>query len=397
MSGFRDPLRIETPTPGAATRLVIRQPDDWHVHLRDGDMLRAVVNETARQFARAIVMPNLVPPVTTVAAAEAYRSRIQAALAPGLAFTPLMTAYLTDTIDPCEIERGFETGVFTAAKMYPAHATTNSAQGVTDIQRIYHVLEVMQRIGMPLLLHGEVADHRVDVFDREAVFIERVLAKLLAAFPALRVVLEHITTEAAVAFVETAGPNLGATITPHHLVINRNAMFEGGIRPHMYCLPVAKRERHRLALRRAATSGNPKFFFRHGLSAARGRREGIRLRMRRHFQRSRGAGNLRGGFRRGRRAGETGSLRRRTWSPLLWSFSQYGLYRPRTDTAKSVSNHGCRQHSHDTVSGERDPRLDLSRTIERRLLAWPKRAILTPVERPLSPPCTARNRSLRPR
>ncbi len=260
MSGFRDPLRIETPTPGAATRLVIRQPDDWHVHLRDGDMLRAVVNETARQFARAIVMPNLVPPVTTVAAAEAYRSRIQAALAPGLAFTPLMTAYLTDTIDPCEIERGFETGVFTAAKMYPAHATTNSAQGVTDIQRIYHVLEVMQRIGMPLLLHGEVADHRVDVFDREAVFIERVLAKLLAAFPALRVVLEHITTEAAVAFVETAGPNLGATITPHHLVINRNAMFEGGIRPHMYCLPVAKRERHRLALRRAATSGNPKFF-----------------------------------------------------------------------------------------------------------------------------------------
>jgi dihydroorotase len=258
MPGFRDPLRI--PTPGAATRLVIRQPDDWHVHLRDGDMLRAVVNETARQFARAIVMPNLVPPVTTVAAAEAYRSRIQAALAPGLAFTPLMTAYLTDTIDPGEIERGFGSGVFTAAKLYPAHATTNAAQGVTDIERIYPVLEVMQRLGMPLLVHGEVVDHHVDVFDREAVFIERVLAKLLAAFPALRVVLEHITTEEAVAFVETAGPNLGATITPHHLVINRNAMFKGGIRPHLYCLPVAKRERHRLALRRAATSGNPKFF-----------------------------------------------------------------------------------------------------------------------------------------
>lgn len=260
MSGFSDPVTIKTPTPGAATRLVIRQPDDWHVHLRDGAMLGTVVNETARQFARAIVMPNLVPPVTTVAAAEAYRSRIQAALAPGLAFTPLMTAYLTDTIDPGEIERGFGSGVFTAAKLYPAHATTNAAQGVTDIERIYPVLEVMQRLGMPLLVHGEVVDHHVDVFDREAVFIERVLAKLLAAFPALRVVLEHITTEEAVAFVETAGPNLGATITPHHLVINRNAMFEGGIRPHLYCLPVAKRERHRLALRRAATSGNPKFF-----------------------------------------------------------------------------------------------------------------------------------------
>ncbi|PWB90554.1 dihydroorotase [Methylocystis sp. MitZ-2018] len=250
---------IKTAT-GAATRLIIRQPDDWHVHLRDGAMLRAVVNETARQFARAIVMPNLIPPVTTVAAAEAYRSRIQAALAPGLAFTPLMTAYLTDTIEPGEIERGFGSGVFTAAKLYPAHATTNAAQGVTDIERIYPVLEVMQRLGMPLLVHGEVVDHHVDVFDREAVFIERVLTKLLAAFPALRVVLEHITTKEAVAFVETVGPNLGATITPHHLVINRNAMFEGGIRPHLYCLPVAKRERHRLALRRAATSGNPKFF-----------------------------------------------------------------------------------------------------------------------------------------
>ena len=260
MSGFSDPVTIRTPTPGAATRLVIRQPDDWHVHLRDGAMLGTVVNETARQFARAIVMPNLVPPVTTVAAAEAYRSRIQAALAPGLAFTPLMTAYLTDTIDPGEIERGFGSGVFTAVKLYPAHATTNAAQGVTDIERVYPVLEMMERLGMPLLVHGEVVDHRVDVFDREAVFIERVLTKLLAAFPALRVVLEHITTEEAVAFVEAAGPNLGATITPHHLVINRNAMFEGGIRPHLYCLPVAKRERHRLALRRAATSGNPKFF-----------------------------------------------------------------------------------------------------------------------------------------
>lgn len=242
------------------TRLVMRQPDDWHVHLRDGQMLTAVVNHTARQFARAIVMPNLRPPVTTTAAASAYRERIRSAVAPGLAFTPLMTAYLTDGIDPLEIERGFTSGVFTAAKLYPAHATTNSDHGVTDVERIYPVLERMQRLGMPLLLHGEVTDRHIDIFDREAVFIDRVLTRVIAAFPALKIVLEHITTEDAVRFVEAAGPNLGATITPHHLVINRNAMFEGGIRPHLYCLPVAKRERHRLALRHAATSGNPKFF-----------------------------------------------------------------------------------------------------------------------------------------
>ncbi len=242
------------------TRLTMRQPDDWHVHLRDGKMLSAVVNHTARQFARAIVMPNLAPPVTTVAAAEAYRTRICAALAPGLAFTPLMTIYLTDGIDSAEIERGFATGVFTAAKLYPAHATTNSAHGVTDIERIYSIFDLMQRIGMPLLLHGEVTDRQVDIFDREAVFIDRILTKVIASFPNLKIVFEHITTAEAVAFVAAAGPNLAATITPHHLVINRNAMFEGGIRPHMYCLPVAKRERHRLALRRAATSGSPKFF-----------------------------------------------------------------------------------------------------------------------------------------
>jgi dihydroorotase len=247
-------------TSALPRRLVLRRPDDWHVHLRDGAMLAAVVNETAHQFARAIIMPNLDPPVTTVAVAEAYRARIRAALAPGLAFTPLMTAYLTDGIDPAEIERGFKSGVFTAAKLYPAHATTNSAQGVTDARRIFGVLDVMQRIGMPLLLHGEVTDHDVDVFDREAVFIDRVLAGIVADFPSLKIVFEHITTAEAVAFVETSGPNVAATITPHHLMINRNAMFDGGIRPHLYCLPIAKRERHRLALRRAATSGNPKFF-----------------------------------------------------------------------------------------------------------------------------------------
>ncbi|MFN6940516.1 MAG: amidohydrolase family protein, partial [Parvibaculum sp.] len=213
-----------------AARLTLRRPDDWHVHLRDGAMLASVVNYTARQFGRAIVMPNLNPPVTTVAAAKAYRDRILAAVEPGLAFTPLMTCYLTDAIDAGEVERGFAEGVFTACKLYPAHATTNSAHGVTDIRNIYGVLEVMQRIGMPLLVHGEVTDRHVDIFDREAVFIERILKKLLAAFPALKVVFEHITTADAVAFVEAGGPNLAATITPHHLAINRNAMFDGGIR-----------------------------------------------------------------------------------------------------------------------------------------------------------------------
>ena len=246
--------------PAALRRLTLRRPDDWHVHLRDGDMLTSVVNFTARQFARAIVMPNLRPPITTVAAAKGYRDRILAAVEPGLAFEPLMTCYLTDTIDAGEVERGFAEGVFTACKLYPANATTNSAHGVTDIRNIQPVLEVMQRIGMPLLIHGEVTDREVDIFDREAVFIERILAKLIADFPALKVVFEHITTADAVSFVEAGGPNLAATITPHHLAINRNAMFDGGIRPHVYCLPVAKRETHRLALRRAATSGSAKFF-----------------------------------------------------------------------------------------------------------------------------------------
>ena len=247
-------------TGAAVERLTLRRPDDWHVHLRDGAMLASVVDYTARQFGRAIVMPNLKPPVTTVAAARAYRERILAAVEPGLEFTPLMTCYLTDGMDPGEVERGFAEGVFTACKLYPAHATTNSAAGVTDVRHIHSVLEAMERIGMPLLIHGEVTDHEVDIFDREAVFIDRVLRKLVVDFPALKVVFEHITTADAVAFVEASGPNVAATITPHHLAINRNAMFEGGIRPHFYCLPIAKRERHRLALCRAATSGSPKFF-----------------------------------------------------------------------------------------------------------------------------------------
>lgn len=223
-------------------------------------MLAAVANFTAQQFARAIVMPNLDPPITTVAAAEAYRSRIMAAIRPGLSFTPLMTCYLTDGIDPAEVKAGFAKGVFTACKLYPAHATTNSHHGVTDVQNIYPVLEVMQSIGMPLLLHGEVTEQHVDIFDREAVFIDRILSKLIRDFPALKVVFEHITTEEAATFVAEGPATLAATITPHHLDFNRNAMFEGGIRPHFYCLPVAKREHHRLALRKAATSGSAKFF-----------------------------------------------------------------------------------------------------------------------------------------
>ena len=240
--------------------LTIRRPDDWHVHLRDGAMLQAVAGHTARQFARAIVMPNLIPPVTRASDAAAYRERIRAALPDGADFTPLMTAYLTDATDPDDLAAGFADGVLTAAKLYPAGATTNSASGVTDIRNIRRVLERMQDIGMVFCIHGEVTDPDVDVFDREAVFIERVLAPLRGELPGLKMVFEHATTEEAVAFVEGAGPGVAATITPQHLHLNRNAMLVGGIRPHAYCLPVAKREKHRLALRRAATSGSPKFF-----------------------------------------------------------------------------------------------------------------------------------------
>ena len=238
--------------------LTIRRPDDWHVHLRDGAMLETVAPYTARQFARAIVMPNLSPPITNVAAASAYRTRIVAAAGPG--FTPLMTCYLTDASEPDGIARGFAEGVWAAAKLYPANATTNSAEGVTDIRNIRPSLERMQAIGMPLLIHGEGTDPDVDIFDREAVFIDRVLAGLVRDFPGLKIVLEHITTAEAADFVHSAPATVAATITPQHLIINRNAIFAGGLRPHAYCLPVAKREAHRLVIRKAATSGSPKFF-----------------------------------------------------------------------------------------------------------------------------------------
>ena len=239
--------------------ITIRRPDDWHVHLRDGEMLQRVATYTARQFSRAIVMPNLAPPVTSVDAARAYRDRILDAMK-GHDFTPLMTCYLTDSVDPDELARGHAEGVWVAAKLYPAGATTNSASGVTDIRNIYPALEKMQEIGMVFCIHGEVTDPDVDVFDREAVFIKRTLAPLVRDFPDLKMVLEHITTRRAAEFVASAPANVAATVTPQHLHLNRNALFQGGLRPHAYCLPVVKREEHRLAVRKAAVSGSPKFF-----------------------------------------------------------------------------------------------------------------------------------------
>jgi dihydroorotase len=239
-------------------KITIRRPDDWHVHLRDGDMLRAVAPHTARTFGRAIVMPNLNPPVATTALALAYKDRILKTIDGD--FDPLMTVYLTDNTDPDDIERGFVGGHIKAAKLYPAGATTNSDQGVTDIGKISNVLERMEAIGMPLLVHGEMTDPSIDIFDREHVFIDQVLSPTLHRFQALKVVFEHITTSAAVDFVRSQGPRVGATITIHHLQINRSDLFKGGIHPHLYCLPIAKREQHRLALREAATSGEAQFF-----------------------------------------------------------------------------------------------------------------------------------------
>lgn len=240
--------------------ITIHTPDDWHLHLRDGAMLRAVAPESARHFGRAIIMPNLVPPVVTAADATAYRDRIMAALPEGSAFQPLMTLYLTEDTDPDDLARAYADGIITAVKLYPAGATTNSASGVADFDKVRAVLDRMAEIGCPLCVHGEVVDSDIDIFDREAVFIERVLDPIRRATPGLRVVMEHITTMQGVEYATEGGPELGATITTHHLVINRNHILAGGIKPHYYCLPVAKREEHRIALRRAATSGDPTFF-----------------------------------------------------------------------------------------------------------------------------------------
>ncbi|MBS1301563.1 dihydroorotase [Loktanella sp. SALINAS62] len=242
------------------TDLTIRRPDDWHLHLRDGAMLQAVLPETTRHFGRAIIMPNLVPPVVTASDASGYRDRILAAMPPGASFTPLMTLYLTEDTDPDDVERAHRDGIATAVKLYPAGATTNSASGVRDFDKVRPVLDRMAAIGMPLCVHGEVTDPAVDIFDREAVFIDKVLKPIRKKNPDLRIIMEHVTTEDAVDYVRDTPKNLAATITTHHLIINRNHILAGGIRPHYYCLPVAKREKHRIALVQAAVSGDTRFF-----------------------------------------------------------------------------------------------------------------------------------------
>ena len=240
--------------------LTIRRPDDWHLHLRDGAMLKAVLPETARHFARAIIMPNLVPPVVTGAQAAGYRDRILAALPEGMQFEPLMTLYLTEDSDPADLEAAAKSGLVKAVKLYPAGATTNSASGVQNFDNVRNVLEKMAEIGLPLCVHGEVTDAEIDIFDREAVFIDRILDPIRRSTPGLRVVMEHITTSNGVDYVKANDTDLGATITAHHLIINRNHILAGGIKPHYYCLPVAKREEHRLALLAAATSGDARYF-----------------------------------------------------------------------------------------------------------------------------------------
>src|SRR5271168_2227 len=255
-----DAAKTTAKTTADVTSITIRRPDDWHVHLRDGVMLKAVLPFTAAQFARGIIMPNLVPPVTTVAVAAAYRERILAARPSGSDFQPLMTCYLTDTTSPDEIERGHDAGVWVAAKLYPAGATTNAHHGVTDITALAPVFERMEKIGMPVLVHGEATDPAIDIFDREAAFMEQSLLPLLKRHAGLKVVVEHITTAETADLVRSHAPRVAGTITPHHLLINRTSLFQGGLRPHFYCLPVAKRERHRQALRKAATSGEACFF-----------------------------------------------------------------------------------------------------------------------------------------
>lgn len=242
------------------TRLTIRRPDDMHLHLRDGAMLQAVLPDSARDFGRAIIMPNLVPPVVTKADAEAYKARIMAALPEGMDFQPLMVLYLTETTNPDDVEEAFKSGLISAVKLYPAGATTNSSSGVTDFFKVRTVLERMAKIGLPLCVHGEVTDHDIDIFDREAVFIERIMEGELRKIDGLKITMEHVTTEDAVDYVMAGDENLRASITTHHLIINRNHILVGGIRPDYYCLPVAKREKHRLALRKAAVSGHDRFF-----------------------------------------------------------------------------------------------------------------------------------------
>ena len=290
------------------TRITIRKPDDWHLHVRDGEMLKAVLPFTAKNFGRAILMPNLVPPVRTTADAKAYRERVMAALPPGSKFKPLITCYLTDDTDPDDVERGFRDGLFTAVKLYPAHATTNSAFGVTDYAKIPRVLERMEKIGMPFLMHGEYVAPDVDIFDREAVFIDRLLSKWLKQFPGLRMTLEHLSSKEGVDFVASAAPQLGGTITPYHMMLTRTDWLGHGLKPYMYVMPVIKTGRDKTALRQAATSGKPCYFLRYQLGAASLRQEGFGQRHPRHVQCAGRHRDLCASLRRGECARQTGSL-----------------------------------------------------------------------------------------
>ena len=290
------------------TRITIRRPDDWHLHVRDGEMLKAVLPYTARHFGRAVLMPNLVPPVRTTQDAVAYRERVMAALPKGSRFTPLLTCYLTDDTDPEDVERGFRDGVLVGVKLYPANATTNSAAGVTDYGKITRVLERMEKIGMPFLMHGEEVAADVDIFDREAAFIERRLSKWVKQFPGLRMILEHLSSKDGADFVASAAPQLGGTITPYHLGLTRTDWLGAGLKPMMYAMPVIKSARDRAALRQAATSGAACYFLGTDFGAAPLRQKGGDERLARYLQRAGGAFDLCQGVRGGRRAGQARSL-----------------------------------------------------------------------------------------
>lgn len=311
-------------------RLTITRPDDWHLHVRDGEALPAVVPFSAHRFGRAILMPNLKPPVTTVEQALAYRQRVLAAVPMGASFDPLMTLYLTEQTTRADVEQVAAEAHVRAIKLYPAGATTNSEAGVRNLEPVFGVLEAMSELGVPLLIHGEDTDPTTDVFDRELRFLDDTLEPLLRRLPQLRVVLEHITTADAVDFIHGTLPNVAATITAHHLLLNRNAIFDGGVRPHAYCLPVLKRERHRRALVEAATSGLPRFFLGTDSAPPCAPRQGKRLWLRRRLHRPRGDRALRRGLRPGRRARSSRRLRQPFWPGLLWLAAQYRAHHPGT-------------------------------------------------------------------
>ena len=306
------------------TRLTIRKPDDWHLHVRDGEMLKAVLPYTAKNFGRAILMPNLIPPVCTTKDGIAYRERVMAALPQGSTFKPLITCYLTDDTDPDDVEHGFKEGVFTGVKLYPANATTNSAAGVTDYRKVMRVLERMEKIDMPFLMHGEDVDPEIDIFDREAMFIERYLSKWTRQFPGLRMILEHLSSKDGVDFVKSAAPQVGGTITPYHMVLTRTDWFGWGLKPYMYVMPVIKTARDRAALRKAATSGEACYFLGTELRPASGGEEACAQRHPRHLQRAGGDRKLRQGVRGGRRPRQARSLRLAQWAPALQAAPQRG-------------------------------------------------------------------------